>query len=192
MVFGPVDVRNFSSGSGGRRPVLQHLYPVNTSKEKLEQYLKDASPLPLSLLDKQGQSVGRAAVALSLEEIEGYFPVWSSSQGREIANLHVKLSYSEGKEDSQDVPMQQGNSQSKRGKLLKRVSKDKSNDRGRAGVLSSEEGKKTQRVTFSEREVAPRPLSSSNFSPLSGIASMNTPIADSLITDLLNQVSREG
>ena len=188
MVFGPVDVRNFSSGSGGRRPVLQHLYPVNTSKEKLEQYLKDASPLPLSLLDKQGQSVGRAAVALSLEEIEGYFPVWSSSQGREIANLHVKLSYSEGKEDSQDVPMQQGNSQSKK----KRVSKDKSNDRGRAGVLSSEEGRKTQRVTFSEGEVAPRPLSSSNFSPLSGIASMNTPIADSLITDLLNQVSREG
>ena len=165
---------------------------MNTSKEKLEQYLKDASPLPLSLLDKQGQSVGRAAVALSLAEIEGYFPVWSSSQGREIANLHVKLSYSEGKEDSQDVPMQLGKSQSKKGKLLKRVSKDKSNDRSRAGVLSSEEGRKTQRVTFSEGEVAPRPLSSSNFSPLSGIASMNTPIADSLITDLLNQVSREG
>jgi len=187
VLFGPVDVRNFSSGSGGRGPVLQHSYPVNTSKEKLEQYLKDASPLPLSLLDRQGQSVGRAAVALSLDEVEGYFPVWSSSQGREIANLHVKLSYREGGEDSQDIPVQLGKKQYKRGKSLKRVTKDGSNDKGRAGVLSSEEGRKTQRVTFSEGEIAPRPLSSSNFSPLSGIASMNTPIADSLITDLLNQ-----
>ena len=172
--------------------MLQHSYPVNTSKEKLEQYLKDASPLPLSLLDRQGQSVGRAAVALSLDEVEGYFPVWSSSQGREIANLHVKLSYREGSEDSQDIPVQLGKKQYKRGKSLKRVTKDGSNDKGRAGVLSSEEGRKTQRVTFSEGEIAPRPLSSSNFSPLSGIASMNTPIADSLITDLLNQVRQAG
>ena len=119
-------------------------------------------------------------------------PVWSSSQGREIANLHVKLSYREGGEDSQDIPVQLGKKQNKRGKSLKRVTKDGSNDKGRAGVLSSEEGRKTQRVTFSEGEIAPRPLSSSNFSPLSGIASMNTPIADSLITDLLNQVRQAG
>jgi len=187
VLFGPVDVRNFSSGSVGNGPVLQHSYPVNTSKEKLKQYLKDASPLPLSLLDRQGQSVGRAAVALSLDEIEGYFPVWSSSQGREIANLHVKLSYREGGEDAQDIPVHLGKRQNRRGKSLKRVTKNGSNDKGRAGVLSSEEGRKTQRVTFSEGEIAPRPLSSSNFSPLSGVASMNTPIADSLITDLLNQ-----
>ena len=172
--------------------MLQHSYPVNTSKEKLEQYLKDASPLPLSLLDRQGQSVGRATVALSLDEIEGYFPVWSSSQGREIANLHVKLSYREGGEDAHDIPVQLGKKQNKREKSLKRVTKNGSNDKGRGGVLSSEEGRKTQRVTFSEGEIAPRPLSSSNFSPLSGIASMNTPIADSLITDLLNQVRQAG
>ena len=191
MLFTPVDVRNFSSGSGSGS-VLQHSYPVNTSKEKLEQYLKDASPLPLSLLDKQGQSVGRAAVALALEEVEGYFPVWSSSQGREIANLHVKLSYSEGNEESKDPHVKLGKNQRTRGRLLKtktKRDKDGSNDKDRAGVLSSEEGRKTQRVTFSEGEFPPRPLPSSNFSPLSGIASRNTPIADSLITDLLNQVS---
>ena len=185
MLFSPVDVRNFSSGSGGKRPVLQHSYPVNTSREKLEQYMKDASPLPLSLLDRQGQqSVGRAAVALSLEDLEGYFPVWSASQGREIANLHIKLSYTDGK-DAAPQPEKKPSRQS-----LKKGSKDRSNVKGKSSVLSSEESRKTQRVTFSEGEFVNRPLSSSKLPILLDAASMNTPIADSLITDLLNQVRR--
>ena len=52
--------------------------------------------------------------------------------------------------------------------------------------------KDTVSVKEKVSQIARRPLSSSNFSPLSGIASMNTPIADSLITDLLNQVRQAG
>ena len=52
--------------------------------------------------------------------------------------------------------------------------------------------KDTVSVKEKVSQIARRPLSSSNFSPLSGVASMNTPIADSLITDLPNQVRQAG
>ena len=38
--------------------------------------------------------VGRALVGdLTTSGTQGYFPVWSSGQAREIANLHVTVAY---------------------------------------------------------------------------------------------------
>ena len=66
------------------------------SREKLEQNLKDASPLPLVLLDRQGVAAGRATVGLEATGTEGYFPVWSDKQDREVANLRRRSRRREG------------------------------------------------------------------------------------------------
>ena len=183
VVFSPVDVRTFQ-GSQETGPVLQHCYRVTTSREKLEQYLRDASPLVLGLLGRRGEAVGRATVTLGGEEaVEGYYPVWSEGQGREVANLHVRLAYREEEEKEeeeqgkQESVVTQGQRAGGRRKVLGRKSEK---DRGRR--QTSEERRK---VTFSEGEAA-SPLLSSVLPPTPG-----TPIADCLITDLLNQV-REG
>ena len=58
------------------------------SREKLE--------LPLDLLDRQGGAAGRATVGLEATGTEGYFPVWSDKQDREVANLRRRSRRREG------------------------------------------------------------------------------------------------
>jgi len=191
LVFGPVDVRSFGGQGGGGLP-LEHSYPVHTSREKLEQYLKDASPLPLVLLDRQGGAAGRAMVGLEATGTEGYFPVWSDKQGREVANLHVKVVYKEGEEEEEQEEVRSNVAPAEGRKVLRRrnvkspVKSRRPLKKAVGGEATSsedisrqgEERRRGPRVTFSEGE-APMPAT---FPP-----SLTTPIADSLIADLLNQ-----
>ena len=189
VVFGPVDVRSFGGQGGGGLP-LEHSYPVHTSTEKLEQYLRDASPLPLVLLDRQGGAAGRAMVGLEAAGTEGYFPVWSDKQGREVANLHVKVVYKEGAEEEEEgrstIKPTTGRKVLRRRNVRSPLKSTRPVEKVEGGEVTSsedksrvgEERRRGHRVTFSEGE-APTP---STLPP-----SLATPIADSLIADLLNQ-----
>jgi len=95
QIFTPVDVENFRKSKIG--DVLFVRYEINTSIGKFTEYLKDASPLNVEVVDHNDQIVGSTFVQ-NLEKItdsscglEGYFPVFNDSSKEIIANIRIQL-----------------------------------------------------------------------------------------------------
>ena len=183
-VFSPVDVRNFTMVVAGGS--MFHTYPVYTGREKLRQYLTDASPLLLSLT----QGGARARVPVTVEGLDGYFPLLDTS-GQEVAHIHVKMTYRDGteaEETSQEVVKETASGQAGRKPLLRtqrlgRYQRPKSSSSSSPGKENSpiKKKQKPNRVTFSSKTLeGPKSQSQPNY---------KTPITDSLITSLLNESS---
>ena len=182
-VFCPVDVRNFTMCVAGGSMV--HCYPVFTGPDKLARYFSDGSSLVLALCDGQA----RARVPLDIDGLDGYFPLLDGG-GEEVAHVHVKLTYRESAEEkinSEEEAVKETRPAGRK-PLLKtqrlgryQRSKSSSSSLSPPGKENSPSKKKPKpnRVTFSS--VTPESAGSQ--------PSYKAPIADSLITSLLNESS---
>ena len=181
--FCPVDVRNFTMCVAGGSMV--HCYPVFTGRDKLAQYFSDASSLVLALSDGKA----RARVPLSIDGVDGYFPLLDSG-GEEVAHIHVKITYRDSAEEEETNSEEAVKETRPAGRkpLLKtqrlgryQRSKSSSSSLSPPGKENSPRKKKQKpnRVTFSSN--TPESAGSQ--------PSYKAPIADSLITSLLNESS---
>jgi len=188
VIYAPVDVRNFSMCVPGG--LMVHTYSVNTGQEKFGEYLSDASPLVLRLVDR----VGRAEVELSLEGVEGYFPVLGE-MGKEIANIHVRLNYKCETEIAKEVQENTRNT-IPRPLLRSRRQKQLTSSKTSKLVQTAAHYSAIDSMAQSQPQLEPRGnikvprVTFRNLPQTSGVSNVGiggTPIADSLIASLLDQ-----
>jgi len=177
--FTPVDVKSFQRSQIGDVHVKD--YEVRTSLPKLKEYLTDASPLKVDLLDSSNMPIGFSLVqnlerVVDKDGLDGYYPVIHINTKETIANLRVNIKVEAPAKYTAPPPPEHNQTKPKI------TLKSRKSVSGTPPVKGSPV--RSQKVTFSEGHMTAT-AGGGRTPPVAD--GRRTPLADTLVSELLNQ-----
>jgi len=191
QIFTPVDVKSFQRSKIG--DILFSRYSIKTGWTKFAEYLRDSSPLKIDVLTSSGEPLAFTVVndidkvTDGEGSVEGYYPVVNLSTKETVANLRINLKLETIHEVEANAKPTSGTNMRTNNAKVTLKSRSSSRIQSNNGGQHSEPERdcnhhtptRSQRVTFADAPLVDGTVTSQSSSA--------TPVASSLVTELLNQ-----